>query len=131
MTLPPPPEWAPHAAVWIGFPSHPELWADDLAPARDEVVAFARAVWAGGKGEEVLLVAADAEAAEAAGAMAPFATVVVEPFGDIWLRDTGPIVGGDGVWVGTSGAAAECSTGWPRWSRSACGSVVRTPCGSR
>jgi agmatine deiminase len=95
MTLPPPPEWARHAAVWIGFPSHPELWADDLEPARAEVAAFARAVWAGGKGEAVLLVAADAEAAEAASAAAPFASVVVETFGDIWLRDTGPIVGGD------------------------------------
>ena len=96
MTPPPKPEWAPHAAVWIGFPSHPELWADDLEPARDEVTAFARAVHAGGRGERVLLVAADAEAAEAAAAVAPFAQVVVEPFGDIWLRDTGPIVGGDG-----------------------------------
>ena len=96
MTLPPPPEWAPHAAVWIGFPSHPDLWADDLDPAREEVTAFARAVHADGRGERVLLVAADAEAADAARALAPFATVVVEPFGDIWLRDTGPIVGGDG-----------------------------------
>ncbi|MDB5696299.1 MAG: agmatine deiminase [Sphingomonas bacterium] len=97
MTLPPPPEWAPHAAVWIGFPSHPELWADDLDEARDEVVAFARAVHAEGRGERVLLVAADAEAAKAAHRMAPFAKVIVEPFGDIWLRDTGPIVGGDSV----------------------------------
>ncbi|WP_425229135.1 agmatine deiminase family protein [Sphingomonas sp.] len=97
MTLPPPPEWAPHAAVWIGFPSHPELWGDDLEPARAEVTAFARAVHAGGRGEAVLLVAADAEAGIAAQRAAPFAQVVVEPFGDIWLRDTGPIVGGDGV----------------------------------
>ena len=96
MTRPPPPEWAHHEAVWIGFPSHPELWADDLAPARDEVAAFARAVDAGGRGERVLLVAADAEAAAAARIAAPFADVVVEPFGDIWLRDTGPIVLADG-----------------------------------
>ncbi|MGN5374964.1 agmatine deiminase family protein [Sphingomonas hankookensis] len=93
----PKPEWARHAAVWIGYPSHAELWQDDLAPAREEVVAFARAVHADGRGETVILVAADPEAADDARARAPFAQVVVEPFGDIWLRDTGPIVGGDGT----------------------------------
>lgn len=94
--VPPPAEWAPHDAVWIGFPSHPELWEEDLDPAREEVVAFARAVHAGGRGETVILVAADAEAGNAASRMAPFAEVVVEPFGDIWLRDTGPILLGNG-----------------------------------
>jgi agmatine deiminase len=92
MTYRQPPEWAPHASVWIGFPSHAELWEDDLEPARAEVAAFARAVWAEGKGEQVHLVAADAEAATAARALAPFATIVEQKFGDIWLRDTGPIV---------------------------------------
>ena len=97
MTRAPRPEWAPHKAVWIGFPSHPELWQEDLDQARDEVVAFAAAVHADGKGEQVLLVAANDEAADAARAMAPFATVIVELFGDIWLRDTGPIIGADGT----------------------------------
>ncbi|CAN5510608.1 agmatine deiminase family protein [soil metagenome] len=92
----PPAEWAPHKAVWIGFPSHAELWADDLDPAREEVVAFARAVHARGKGERVLLVAADEEAAATARKMAKFADIVTEPFGDIWLRDTGPILLSDG-----------------------------------
>ena len=92
MTPRQPPEWAPHAFVWIGFPSHGDLWESDLSPAQAEVAAFASAVWAGGKGEEVRLVAADAASAEAARAAAPFATIVVQPFGDIWLRDTGPIV---------------------------------------
>jgi len=87
-----PPEWAPHRFVWIGFPSHEELWEDDLAGARDEVAAFAAAVHAGGRGEEVRLVAADPESAAAARTLAPFATVVETPFGDIWLRDTGPII---------------------------------------
>jgi agmatine deiminase len=97
MPLPPPPEWALHDAVWIGFPSHPDLWAEDLEPARAEVIAFARAVWAGGKGERVILVAADEQAGTAARALAgDEADVLVRPFGDVWLRDTGPILLGDG-----------------------------------
>jgi agmatine deiminase len=93
---PPLPEWAPHESVWIGFPSDPELWLGDLKPAEREVAAFAEAVHAGGKGERVRLVAAHEGAAESARKLAPFAEVVVEPFGDIWLRDTGPIVLGGG-----------------------------------
>jgi agmatine deiminase len=93
---PPPPEWAPHEAVWIGFPSDPELWLGDLKPAEREIAAFAEAVHAGGKGERVWLVAAHDGAAESARKLAPFAEVIVEPFGDIWLRDTGPIVLGSG-----------------------------------
>jgi len=94
---PPLPEWAPHEAVWIGFPSHPELWLDDLEPAREEVAAFVKAVHAGGRGEKVILIAADDEAAEAAKALVGSAArIVVEPFGDIWLRDTATIIGGDG-----------------------------------
>jgi agmatine deiminase len=93
---PPLPEWAPHEAVWIGFPSDPELWLADLKAAEREVAAFAAAVHAGGKGEAVWLVAAHDDAAAVARKLAPFATVIVEPFGDIWLRDTGPIVCGSG-----------------------------------
>ena len=96
MALPPLPEWAPHEAVWIGFPSDPELWLGDLKPAEREVAAFAEAVHAGGRGETVRLVTAHEGAAEAARELAPFAEVIVEPFGDIWLRDTGPIVLGTG-----------------------------------
>lgn len=97
MILPPPPEWASHDAVWIGFPSHPELWLDDLEPARKEVAAFARAVHADGRGETVILVAADEEAAAAATSYAGgSARILIEPFGDIWLRDTGPIIDGTG-----------------------------------
>jgi agmatine deiminase len=92
MILRQPPEWAEHEWVWIGFPSHADLWEDDLAPAREEVAAFARAVHADGAGEEVRLVVGDPSSARAAREMAPFATIVQEPFGDIWLRDTGPIM---------------------------------------
>jgi agmatine deiminase len=96
MTLPPAPEWAPHEAVWIGFPSDPELWLGDLKEAEREIAAFAEAVHARGTGEKVWLVAAHDGAAESARRLAPFAEVIVEPFGDIWLRDTGPIILGTG-----------------------------------
>jgi agmatine deiminase len=87
-----PAEWAPHDSVWIGFPSHAELWEEDLAPAQEEVAAFARAVHAAGKGERVVLVANDATAAAVARELAPDADVTVQAFGDIWLRDTGAII---------------------------------------
>jgi agmatine deiminase len=82
--------------VWIGFPSDAELWEDDLAPAQSEVAAFAEAIHADGAGEEIRLIAADEAAASEARRLAPFATVIVQPFGDIWLRDTGAIVVGSG-----------------------------------
>jgi agmatine deiminase len=105
-----PPEWAPHAWVWIGFPSHEDLWLHDLGPARQEVVAFAVAVHAAGDGEEVRLVAADPVSAEVAQRMAgPEISVVQEPFGDIWLRDTGPLILKDGA---AKSAASFRFNGW-------------------
>lgn len=90
MTLRQPPEWAPHAAVWIGWPSHAELWQENLPGAREEVARFAAAVSAHGKGERVILVAADDAAAESA--RAADVQVHIAAFGDVWLRDTGPII---------------------------------------
>jgi len=97
MTQPPLPEWAPHQAVWIGFPSAADLWDADLVPAQAEVAAFTKAVHAEGAGEQVWLVAADETAASEARRLAPFAKIIVEPLGDIWLRDTGAIVLGSGA----------------------------------
>lgn len=88
-----PAEWAPHESVWIGYPSAPDLWADDLEGARGEVAAFARAVHAGGRGETVRLVCADEKSAASARDRAgDCAEILVAPFFDIWLRDTGPLV---------------------------------------
>ena len=109
MTQPPLPEWAPHQAVWIGFPSSADLWETDLAPAQAEVAAFAEAVHSSGAGEEVWLAAADEAAAAEARRLAPFAKVIVEPFGDIWLRDTGAIV------LGTSATRHAQGFGFNGW----------------
>ena len=93
MTLQTPPEWGPHRAMWLGFPSHAELWEDDLAPAQAEVAALARAL--AGPGAERVRLMVRGEAAEAAAYALLDGVVGVEVvsalFGDIWLRDTGPI----------------------------------------
>jgi agmatine deiminase len=87
-----PPEWSPHDAVWIGFPSAPDLWLDDLDGAQEQVAAFARAVHADGRGEAVRLICATEAAAERAVALKTGAAIHIMPFFDIWLRDTGPLV---------------------------------------
>jgi agmatine deiminase len=88
-----PPEWALHESVWIGFPSDGALWLEDLEGAQGEVAAFARAVYAGGKGETVRLVCAnDAAAAQARSLAGDCAEIILAPFFDIWIRDTGPLI---------------------------------------
>lgn len=87
-----PPEWSPHDSVWIGFPSAPDLWLDDLDGAQEEVAAFAHAVYADGKGETVRLVCANDDAAERALTLTRGIQIQVVPFFDIWLRDTGPLI---------------------------------------
>jgi agmatine deiminase len=98
MTLAVPAEWSPHKAMWLGFPSHGELWEDDLAPAQAEVAALARAL-AGPGGERVRLLVHGDEAEAAARALLDGVNgieFVRGLFGDIWLRDTGPIFARDG-----------------------------------
>ena len=98
MTLPMPAEWAPHAAVWIGFPHLDDEWAGQIDAARADVAAFANVVHDGGRGEEVRLVVNDERQAQIAAALVdPGVRVLVQPLGDIWLRDTGPIIVGTGL----------------------------------
>ncbi|HWE99508.1 MAG TPA: agmatine deiminase family protein [Caulobacteraceae bacterium] len=108
MTSPVPAEWSPHRAMWVGFPSHAHLWEDDLAPAQDEVAALVRAL-AGPGAEQVRLMVCGSEAeAEARSRLGPQAGVEIVPgqFGDIWLRDTGPI------FRSATGASAFRFNGW-------------------
>ena len=87
-----PAEWAPHRTMWLGWPSHADLWEDNLGPAQAEVAALARAL-AGPGAERVRLLVHGDEAAAAAHAALEGSGVEIVPgrFGDIWLRDTGPI----------------------------------------
>ena len=79
--------------MWLGFPSHAELWAEDLDAAQHEVAALARALAGPGLERVRLLVQGD-DAAAAARRLLGSVTeieIVRGEFGDIWLRDTGPI----------------------------------------
>lgn len=90
MTARQPAEWARHKATWTAFPSHGELWEDDLAPAQAEVAAMVRAI---SRHERVELLVANKMAEQAAREMLAGCNVGFHAygFGDIWLRDTGPL----------------------------------------
>jgi|SRR5215217_84789 len=93
-----PAEWAHHRAMWLGFPSHAELWREDLEPAQDEVAALARALAGPGAERVRLMVAGDEAEAAARARLDGVANVEIVRalFGDIWMRDTGPIFREDG-----------------------------------
>lgn len=104
-----PAEWAPQRAVWVGWPSHAELWQEDLEQAQEEVEALVRAL-AGAGGVKVKLMTGNQEALEPARARfadAEGVEIVAGRFGDIWLRDTGPIFG-----QGSTSANAFTFNGW-------------------
>lgn len=120
-----PAEWAPHESAWIGWPSAADLWEDDLEAAREEVGEFVRCVLYPdpddpfgllSEGEAVDLVL---RGAEARGAAEKFRQSLPDParlrlteapIGDVWLRDTGPIITRDSE--GGEGATAFRFNGW-------------------
>jgi len=101
MALIVPAEWSPHRALWLGFPSHEELWEEDLDAAQFEVAALARALAGPGDERVRLLVAGDAAEGAARALLEGSGVEIVRgQFGDIWLRDTGPIFVDDGRAMG-------------------------------
>ena len=84
-----PAEWAPHRAIWTAWPSAAHLWLENLEPARAEVAAMVKAL-SGGDRMRVLAHGEEA-VASAKAAIGDVAEIIPAAFGDIWLRDTGPI----------------------------------------
>lgn len=94
-----PAEWALHDAVWTAWPHDPEQWLEGLEAPRRALMEMVAAIvdLSGGapRGERVeLLVRGDADEAAARALLGPAAAGVRfhhARYGDVWLRDTGPI----------------------------------------
>lgn len=91
-----PPEWHPQDWLWVGFPHLAEEWSGLIDQAQEQIAAFASAV--ADSGQEVRLVVRDA-ANEMRARSLVSAAVKLErrTYGDVWLRDTGPLVVTDGT----------------------------------
>lgn len=105
-----PAEWAPHEATWLAWPSAEDLWLENLVSAQQEFAQLCRGIAGGGK-EELRILVSSSTARNAAqesleGLPVRFYNV---PYGDIWLRDTGPIFVNSGA-----GSEAVCFdfNGW-------------------
>ncbi len=91
MTFRLPPETDPQDWLWIGFPHNADEWPGVLAPAQEQMAAFANAV--AESGQQVRLIVRDeTNAARAASLVTSSVTIRQRTYGDIWLRDTGPLV---------------------------------------
>ena len=84
-----PPEWAPQKAIWTAWPADAHEWNGDLKAPRSDVAAIVRALQPGNT-VRVLVNGAEAEASARA-ALGTAAELIPARYGDIWLRDTGPI----------------------------------------
>ena len=86
-----PAEWTEQEWLWIGFPHAADLWLEDLVPAQEQMAAFANAV--AESGQQVRLVVRDAaNEARARELVSSAVTCERHAYGDIWLRDSGPLV---------------------------------------
>ncbi len=90
-----PPEWAKQDWLWIGFPHDGDEWPGFLGSAQEQIAAFANAV--ADSGQEVRLLVRDtANEAHAKELVSAAVKLKRRTYGDIWLRDTGPLVLCDG-----------------------------------
>jgi len=94
-----PAEWAPHDAVWTAWPHDPDQWLEGLAAPQRALMKMVAAIVdleAGRpRGERVELLVRDPDDEAAARALLGGAVAGVRfhhlAYGDVWLRDTGPI----------------------------------------
>ncbi|WP_088311156.1 agmatine deiminase family protein [Novosphingobium sp. B 225] len=95
-TLRMPAEWHPQQWLWVGFPHDPVEWPGFLGRAQEQIAEFASAVADSGQPVR-LIVRNEVNAARARALCSAAVTLEVRRYGDVWLRDTGPLVVQDGT----------------------------------
>ncbi len=103
-----PPEWHPQVWLWIGFPHDADEWPGILPRAQEQIAAFANAVAESGQAVR-LLVQGAANEMRARALTSGEVTLERRRYGDVWLRDTGPLVVMD---AGTRAARRFGFNGW-------------------
>jgi agmatine deiminase len=94
-----PAEWELHDAVWTAWPHDPDQWLEGLEPPQRALMAMVAAIVdleggaPGGERVELLVRGAEDEARARAllGAAAAGVRFHHLRYGDVWLRDTGPV----------------------------------------
>jgi agmatine deiminase len=104
-----PAEWRPHAACWLAWPSHPDEWPGELEGVRRSVAEMATAL-APDERVELLVIPGESEESAWRALSGVAVSLRTIPFGDVWLRDTGPVFLLDEA--GRLGAACFRWTGW-------------------
>ena len=114
-----PAEWTQHDAVWTAWPHDPDQWLEGLEAPRRALMQMVAAIVDidvdGGRprGERVELLVRDAADQAAATKLLGAAVAGVRfhqvPYGDVWLRDTGPI------FLTGSGAVSAARFGFDGW----------------
>jgi agmatine deiminase len=84
-----PPEWAPQKAIWTAWPADADEWNGNLDTPRSDVAGLVHALAADNRVR--VLVNGQEAMASARVALGSAADLIPARYGDIWLRDTGPI----------------------------------------
>lgn len=84
-----PAEWAPQKAIWTAWPWDPNEWNGDLEAPRRDVAELVR-VLSTATPVKLLVNGGEAEASARA-QLGDVATLIPAAYGDVWMRDTGPI----------------------------------------
>jgi len=88
-----PHEFAPQTQIFTCWPADRDLWEDDLEPAQAEFAQFVGLLAGDSDTAQpiTILAATDQAEASAKAALGARAHIVRADYGDVWVRDTGPV----------------------------------------